>query len=191
MPDPNKCPKCGGFKKPDFDLCFNCGQANRGNHPGRGGSGGYSGSSGGGGGGGYPPKPQATVPKDCIYDTFYQADGKNLKLALFFESAEQLAQIFGDERMSQSSIRSLFNMLKSVEQRIKVEQDKISDAEVQVKFSEFARQCEYQNGRKVIPAVFLQFVRAHTDTALKNKQEFCGFVEYLTSIMARMKSRSS
>jgi len=168
-PDPNVCPQCGGRKRPEFDLCYNCSQARR--------------------GGGRKTQPSAgrALPQECVFNTFYGEDGK-LRREIFLESAEKAARLFEEQKMSQASIRSLFQMLKSLEQRLKVDKD-MSVGELNEVFFRFIRQVEYQAKREVIPEVFRQFVDQHKDVVIGDIREFKGFVEYLTSIVARMKTK--
>ncbi len=171
MSDPNKCPQCGRPKKPEFDVCFTCSQTNKGS-----------------GTGGRSKKSGNEIPSECVLNTFYKGD--YLRREIFLEQAQRLADIFGGDRkgMSQSSIRSLFGMLKAMEQRIRVEKN-LPEDEMREVYYKFVRHCEYQRKRDIIPESFLNFAKVHLDTATKNNREFRGFVEYLTSIMARMKTK--
>ena len=175
MTDPNICPKCGRRKKPQFDLCYGCSQKRK-----------DSGDRGG--------KPQyENLPEECFFDTFLNEAGKPKK-EIYIDSAEKAARAFENARtkdkqgMSQSSIRSLFQMLKSTELRISADPN-ISEEEVFDAFHKFVIQTEYQVKRQVIPEVFGNFVRDHTDLATSSIPEFKGFVQYLTSIVARMKTK--
>jgi CRISPR/Cas system CSM-associated protein Csm2 small subunit len=135
-----------------------------------------------------PYPPSADVPKECIFTTFYTSSGY-LRREIFIEAAEKMSRLLTNERMTQSSFRSLFNMLKTVEQRIKKEREEIHDDEVRQTYYKFVEQCDYQVNRRIITHLFAKFARYHLDTVTKNKREFSGFVEYLTAIMARMKTK--
>jgi len=149
----------------------------------------------GGHGGGYrggrgerQRRPPAELPATCIFTESFYTESGFLRREIFLEAAELAAGVFNQERMSQSSIRSLFNMLKAMDQRIKVETGLLED-EVREQYYKFVRQCVYQERRRVIPRIFSSFAERHTETATLNKREFHGFVEYLASIMARMKNK--
>ena len=163
-----KCPKCGGWKKPEFDLCYNCSQENR-----------------GAGAGSFKGKQKIHI----FADTFLNEKGFPKK-DIYQEAAENAANAFQNARpqMSQKSIRSIFQMLKTMELRMRTEKD-IPEEEVFDVFYKMERQVSYQEKREVVPRIFLDFVEKHKDLATKNKKEFLGFVEYLTSIMARMKTK--
>ena len=170
MTDPNKCPECGKWKKPQFDLCFDCSQKRRD----RGGSKGDS-------------QRQDILPAECFFNSFLNEDGFPKK-EIYLEAAETAASVFGRAGMSQSSIRSLFYMLKSMELRINAD-PKIEKALVNDAFYKFVVQTEYKTKCQVIPEIFGSFVRDHTDLATSSIPEFKGFVRYLTSILARMKTK--
>ena len=165
MSDPNKCPKCGRRKKPEFDLCYDCSQK----------------------GSGYDKSNVSSLPDDCFFESFLNPSGLPKK-EIYIDSAEKAAKVFEILKMSQGQIRQAFQMLKSMEMRIRAERD-ISEDVVNNCFYQFARQIEYQLKRGVIKEQFADFVRRHTDVATKSIPEFKGFVEYLTSIMARMKTK--
>lgn len=132
------------------------------------------------------------LPKVCIIRDSFYVDKKNkcLKEEIFLNAAEEAAKTFagGRRAMTQSSLRAMFNMLKAMDNRIKVERD-IPIARIKEEYLKFHRWCIYQERREVIPYTFLQFAEEHLEVATRDADEFHGFVEYLTSIMARMKSK--
>ncbi|MDP8238813.1 MAG: type III-A CRISPR-associated protein Csm2 [Candidatus Hatepunaea meridiana] len=170
----NKCKVCGEWKaNPPYDVCYNCSQQTRGAS-----RGGRSQSFGG------------TIPDKCTMENFYLPESGCLRPEIFLKEAETLADIFMNAKpsMSQSSIRSMFGMLKSTERRIKHEKEFHIDCVREV-YYRFIRHCEYQNKRNIIPDMFLDFANKHREIATRDKDQFRGFVEYLTSIMARMKTK--
>jgi hypothetical protein len=80
-------------------------------------------------------------------------------------------------------------MLKSVEQRIKREKEEVHEDDVRQSYYKFIEQCDYKVNQRIISPVFAKFAKLHLDTVTKNKREFVGFVEYLTGILARMKTK--
>jgi hypothetical protein len=168
--NPNVCPECGGRKKQEFDLCYDCSQKKRGAS---------YGSRGSGGGG---------LPKELVFDSFYGKDGY-LRREIFLEGSQQAAELFEREGVSQGSIRSLFQMLKSVEQRIRTEK-KLPQGEVDENFMKFIGHVEYQTKREVLKTkTFRDFVVGHQEVVLGNTKEYVGFVQYLTCIMQRIKTK--
>lgn len=135
------------------------------------------------GGGGYGSPP---LPRECVFDSFYGQDGY-LKKAIFLEGAQKAAEYFEREGMSQTSFRALFNMLKAVEQRMRTE--KMPQGGINEAFLRFIRHVQYQNKRGIIKEGFKKFVDEHQNVVLDNSDEFKGFVEYLASILARMKMK--
>ena len=131
--------------------------------------------------------PMRTIPAGCTFTTFYGEDGY-LKRAIFLESAEKMTEILESAKMTMSQIRSLFHMLKSASNALKADR-KAKFGEARNTFYEFVRQVDYQRKRGHIPDVFVKFVRDHTDVATKDAREFEGFVQYLTSILARIKQK--
>lgn len=171
-----KCKVCGKTTMGNYEFCMNC-KPKSANPPS---SGGYS--------TGYKGGSSRGVPPECIFkDSFYEADGY-LKKEIFMDAAEKMATIFQAESMTQTSIRHLFNMLKAIEMRMKTNRD-LPLGFIRENFYKFVTHTEYQTKRAVIKDVFRDFVESHSDIAVKNKNEFRGFVQYLTAIVARMKQK--
>lgn len=137
---------------------------------------------------------KVAVPPECIFDTFYVNGYKRREI--FVEAADQMANIFcaRDTKVSRSSIRRLFSILKAVEQQIGTG-DPCPAAKVAEVFFKFHQLVVYNNNRKgpggrpVLPDVFKDWVQKHLQVATSNPREFVGFVEYLVSIMARLSER--
>ena len=166
------CEQCGNkfeAKEAFHKLCPNC----------------FRGGTSGGKGRRDPPPKE--VPSECIFTTFY--DGECfLKREIYIESAEKMTNILERNGMTMSQIRSLFHMLKSASNVLQADPEaKFGSA--RNTFHEFIRQVDYQHKRGHVPEVFVKFVRDHLEVATKNAKEFDGFVEYLTSILARIKQK--
>lgn len=137
------------------------------------------------------PMRASTDWHDCVFDSFYVEGYKRREI--FIEAAEKMANIFSGESMTRTSIRRLFNMLKATDREISVNRN-FPLAKAAERFYEFHRLVVYNNSRKgtkgkLIPDVFLQWVESHRDTVVGSTLEFTGFVEYLGSIIARLKDR--
>ena len=130
---------------------------------------------------------QRTVPAECTFTTFYGEDGY-LKREIYLESAEKMTGILESNGMTMSQIRNLFHMLKSASNVLKADPN-ADFGEARQTFYEFVRQVDYQHKRKHIPDNFVKFVKDHVDVATKSAKEFDGFVQYLTSILARIKQK--
>ncbi len=126
-------------------------------------------------GGGLPPNA----------DTFLNKSGYPRE-EIYLDWAENRARAFEGEGLTQASLRRLFNMLKQAQMRLRV--DKNFEA-AKITLFEFVRLVEYNNRRNVIPYAFKRFVDDHLEVIKKSPDEFSAFVEYLTSIMARMKMK--
>jgi CRISPR/Cas system CSM-associated protein Csm2 small subunit len=174
MTSSTTCPQCGKRKKPEHPLCWDCFQKSRGSK-----GQGYSGNRG-----------NDSIPGQILFEDSFYRDGF-LKREIYIESAQEAASFFERQKpsLSSSSIRSLFYKLKAVEQRLQNPVDKPPLPEVQQAYYEFVRQCVYQDKRNVIPTAFRLFAEKHLDVATKSEEEFQGFVQYLTSIIASMKSK--
>jgi CRISPR/Cas system CSM-associated protein Csm2 small subunit len=130
---------------------------------------------------------QRSVPAECTFTTFYGEDGY-LKREIYLESAEKMTGILESNDMTMNQIRNLFHMLKSASNVLKADPN-ADFGEARQTFYEFVRQVDYQHKRKHIPDVFVKFVKDHVDVATKSAKEFDGFVQYLTSILARIKQK--
>ena len=166
-PGPAKCRDCGKpLRDPKFIICFECNQKKR---------------EGGGN------TQDVMLPSECIFQTFY--DEKNhLKREIFIESAVKAADKFMQANISQSSIRNLFHLLKDMANRLQAEKD-LDFGSARTTYFKFIRQVEYNAKRQVLHPIMKEFADKHIDVATKNREEFFGFVEYLTSILARLKTK--
>lgn len=171
-----KCKNCGKETFGNYEYCMNC--KPKSNNPGS--SGVYSTAG----------QRSSALPAECVFkDSFYEPDGF-LKRAIFIEAAEKMAQELQrqDPPMTQTSLRQLFNMVKSIDMRLKADR-KLPLGFIRESFFKFVVQTEYQTKRKVVCDLFRDFVIAHEDLATKDQKEFRGFAEYLTAILARMKMK--
>lgn len=94
----------------------------------------------------------------------------------------------GHKKLTQSQIRTAFHQLKSFSNRMKVDENIAINEMIEV-YLRLYRWAKYQVNRGAIPRQFLDFVHYHTEVATKTKQEFNGFVEYLTSILVELRAR--
>jgi CRISPR/Cas system CSM-associated protein Csm2 small subunit len=168
-----KCQNCGKpVKDPKFKFCWECDQKMK-----KEGAGDFQ---------------TISLPKECIFETFYDSK-THLRREIFIESADKASEIFMNANISQTSLRNLFHLLKDMANRLQA--DKRLDFGVAVEtFFKFHRQVVYNVNRKgdrgpLLHPVFKEFVESHTDVATKSREEYLGFVEYLTSIVARLKSK--
>lgn len=181
-----KCKICDGNALPGQEYCLMCrpnspNPGSRDREPGRDSR---RGPGGGPGRRSYPPN--RGIPDKCIFkDSFYSPDGY-LKSEVNIEAAAEMARVLEQEDMTQTSIRALFNFVKSIEQRLKSQRE-LGQGFIRENFSKFVTQVEYQLKRGVIKQGFKSFVDAHLNLALKSEKEFEGFIAYLTAIVARMK----
>ncbi len=177
-----KCARCGRSfddKGKGFKTCFQCSQSSQ-----AGSSGQPTASRGGGSHGASASVP---ITADCVFTTFYE--NGHLKRAIFIEAAQKIAEDLSRQNMTATSLRHLFHMLKSVAKRLEAERE-LDFGVARTAAFEFYRQVEYQRKRDVIKSdLFIEFVRKHLDVMTKDKKEFLGFVEYLTSVMAYMKQK--
>lgn len=170
-----KCQKCGKpVKDPKFKFCFDCDKKMK---------------EGGG-----EWVRIVTLPGECVFQTFYDDDKKeNLKRAIFIEAAEMASKAFMNANISQTSVRNLFHLLKDMANRMRADK-KLDFGKARETFYKFHRQVVYNVNRKgergpLLHPVFKEFVEKQIDTATRSREEFLGFVEYLTSIVARLKAK--
>ena len=167
-----KCQSCGRpLKDPKFKFCYECDQKMK---------------------RGAGDIQTISLPKECIFETFY--DSKNhLRREIFIESADKISEIFMNANISQTSLRNLFHLLKDMANRLQADK-KLDIGVAGETFYKFHRQVVYNVNRKgdkgpLLHPVFKEFVEGHMDVATKSREEYLGFVEYLTSIVARLKSK--
>ncbi|OGP89562.1 MAG: hypothetical protein A2157_16885 [Deltaproteobacteria bacterium RBG_16_47_11] len=172
-PDVPKCQKCGKpVKDPKYKLCFECSQKTKlESHEGT---------------------QEINLPRECVFETFYD-DQNHLKREIFIEAAEKASGIFMGANISQTSIRNLFHLLKDMANRLQADR-RLDFGIARETFYKFHRQVVYNANRKgdrgpLLHPVFKEFVEKHLDTATTGREQYLGFVEYLTSIVARLKSK--
>lgn len=168
-----KCQNCGKpVKDPKFKLCWDCDQK-------------IKKESG-------DDSKTISLPKECIFETFYDNEN-HLRREIFIEAADKTSETFMNANISQTSLRNLFHLLKDMANRLQADK-KLDFGVAKETFFKFHRQVVYNVNRKgdkgpLLHPVFKEFVESHIDTATKSREEYLGFVEYLTSIVARLKSK--
>jgi hypothetical protein len=167
-PSQPKCQNCGKpVKDVKFKLCFECNQKAK-------------------SGQGETGKAMA-LPQNCVFQSFYDDHG-HLRREIFIEAARDLSELFMRANISQTSIRNLFNMLKDMANRLQADRN-LDFGIAKETFYRFIRQVEYNVKRQVLNPIFQEFAERHLEVSTKDRKEFLGFVEYLTSIVARLKSK--
>jgi len=165
---PAKCQKCGKpLKDPKYTLCYECNQKSKGDPVGS--------------------TRESELPKECIFESFYD-DGGHLRREIFIEAAKEASEVFMRANISQTSIRNLFNLLKDMANRLQADRN-LDFGIARETFYKFVRQVEYNVKRQVLHSVFQEIAERHLEVSTKSKKEYLGFVEYLTSIVARLKSK--
>jgi hypothetical protein len=127
------------------------------------------------------------LPVNCVFQSFYDDRG-HLKREIFIEAARELSELFMKANISQTSIRNLFNLLKDMANRLQADRS-LDFGAAQETYYRFVRQVEYNVKRQVLNPIFQEFAAGHLDVATKDRGEFLGFFEYLTSILARLKTK--
>jgi hypothetical protein len=163
-----KCQKCGKpVKDSKYKLCYECSQKSKGDPGGA--------------------TREQELPKGCIFASFYD-EGGHLRREIFIEAAKEASEVFMRANISQTSIRNLFNLLKDMSNRLQADRN-LDFGTARETFYKFVRQVEYNVKRQVLHPVFQVFAERHLEVSTTSKKEFLGFVEYLTSIVARLKSK--
>ncbi len=171
-----KCKNCGKNALPGYEYCMNCkppagprdsshsGQEQRGRE-----------------------QPRRNPPRKTNFESFYDDDGY-LRREVNIEGAEEASRAF--KEVTQSQIRQLFQMLKSAEARLKMKAPDERRGFIREEYGKFVTQVEYQVGRGVIKSSeFRDFARDYYDIAASSEKEFRGFVQYITAILARMRTK--
>ncbi|NPV46795.1 MAG: hypothetical protein HPY69_07545 [Armatimonadetes bacterium] len=167
--DGTKCPQCGGRKKPDFDLCYECSQKQRG------GGQSYRGGSAG------APEPPSKLPPECVFDTFYGADGK-LRPELFFVAAQRLADVFHESGLKKTQLRRMHSSLMRITAPIRTGRDDF-DAAKEAFGIFYTERIVYQLGRGLIRPVVKEFFDKHRELVLSRPEEMLGLLQYLASLV--------
>jgi hypothetical protein len=167
-PSQPKCQKCGKpVRDPKYKLCYECSQKARSEQADVGKS--------------------LSLPPSCVFQSFYDDYG-HLRREIFIEAARDLSELFMRANISQTSIHNLFNLLKDMANRLQADRN-LDFGTAQETFYRFVRQVEYNVKRQVLNPIFQEFAERHLDVSTRDRKEFLGFVEYLTSIVARLKSK--
>jgi len=166
--DGTRCPKCGKNKKPEFDLCYDCGQASRG--PRR-----------TGGGGERTASPPARLPDALVFDTFYNAEGK-LRPGIFYEAPLQVAELFLRAGVKPAPFRRLYQGFLGFAGPLR---DGRMDFETaRERFGVFyVERVVRQVQRGFMPGVVADVIDRHRDLALSKKLEMLGLFRYVTNIL--------
>jgi len=168
-----KCQKCGRpLRDPKFKFCYDCDQKMKKEGPG--------------------DHQTVSLPKECVFESFYD-NSNHLRREIFIGSAEKATEVFMNANISQTSLRNLFHLLKDMANRMQTDK-KLDFGLAKETFYKFHRQVVHNANRKgdkgpLLHPVFKEFVENHIDVATKSKEEYVGFVEYLTSIVARLKTK--
>lgn len=167
--DGTECPQCGGRKKPEFAVCYDCHQRQR--------------------SGGQPPRggntaaadPPSTLPRECVFDTFYGADGK-LRRELFYNAPQQLAAILKTAQLKPHALRLLYQGFLSFAAPLR--DNRLDFETARERFGIFyVERVIRQAQRGFLPPLMKDFVDAHRDLALKSREEMLGLFRYLTNVL--------
>ena len=174
MSAPAKCQKCGKpVKDPKYKLCYECSQKQREGERGE-------------------SRQEISLPQECIFRTFY-GENNFPRREIYIEGAEKASEAFTRAGITATSVRNLFYPLKEMANNMKTNKN-LDFGFAKDAFLKVHRQIVYNVNRKgdkgpVLHPVFKEFVDKHLDLVMSKKEEFLGFVEYLTSIVARLKSK--
>ncbi|MCR4318154.1 MAG: recombination protein NinG [Planctomycetes bacterium] len=154
--------------------------------------------SGGGRGGGYRDSRRPiteSLGADLTRTTFFgkpDACGrKHLSEKVFVDVPDRIARLFGDAGLSQTSIRRVFMELKRAE--------KLARTDSEFDFRSFYVNLENKiksnsnrysdTGNPVCPRILYSLFEKHSAAATSSKDEFLGFIEFVTSILVCMKTK--
>lgn len=125
------------------------------------------------------------LPSECIFDTFYQDPEKNkLKLELFFEAPQNLADFLGRARLSSKQLRMIFTAFQKF--AVPLEKKRIDFEQAKIEFGKFYRErIERQINRREspLPRAMKTFVDQHKNLIMNDEREMLGFYEYLYSLV--------
>ena len=164
-PSQPKCQNCGKLlRDPKYKLCYECNQKARSEQAGVGKS--------------------LAIPASCVFQSFYDDRG-HLRREIFIEAARELSELFMRANISQNAVRNLFHLLKDMSNRLQADRN-LDFGTAQETFYRFIRQVDYNVKRQVLNPIFQEFAERHLEVSIKERKEYLGFVEYLTSIVARL-----
>lgn len=162
-----RCPKCGGRKRPDFRLCRNCAEgAPAGAGRGQSDDQGRDGRS-----------AQSSFPEKLVFDSFYTESGK-LKEELFFGAPQQAAELFRRSGLKSTSFRSLYQAFLGFAGPLR---DKRIDFETaKERFGIFyVERVVRQTKRGYLPTNVQELIDRHRSLALSSREEMLGLFRYV------------
>jgi len=178
MDEKRTCTNCGREFIPEEPMQLLCPDCARklGSNPGR------------GKGDRYKQKGvRSEIPAYCFFDSFYDDNGK-LKKEIFLDAAKTVAEIFERNRITASSLRKFFSIVKAIDQRLSAN-PKLKIEDVRDSFYKIIPLVNYQYKRGVIKRVLVDFLEGNFETAIKSREEFKGFAHYFTSIICYAKQK--
>lgn len=123
----------------------------------------------------------ALFPNELLFETFYNDHGR-LRMEIFFEAAQQAAQIFHQAQLKPHALRLLFQGFQSV--ALPLRDNTIEFEEAKERFGIFyVERVVRQHKRGFLPDVVMQFMERHKNVALRNREEMLGLFRYLTNIL--------
>lgn len=131
-----------------------------------------------------PPRSSpgtATVPKDCVFTSFYGENGF-LRPDLYFGPPQVLAECFSKTGQTPTQLRKLYQSFLTVAGQLR--NPSVPFDAVCAQFGQFyTRGVVYQAKRGSVKPSVKALFDVHLHLVLKSRQEMVGFLEYLTSIL--------
>ena len=129
---------------------------------------------------------KARVPPECVFTSFWEKDKntgeKNLRLEIFFSSAQKAAVFFQAAGLTQSALRMLFQGLRFVVMKLDHETNGFARARESYG-AFFSEKIVRQRNRNMLPEEIRSFFEAHNQLILSDPEEMSAFFTYLKSIL--------
>lgn len=122
----------------------------------------------------------SSLPKDCIFDTFYGADGF-LKPDIFYQAPRVAAQIFRDAGLQASQFRQLYQAFLAFAGPLR--DNRMVFEAAKEKFGVmYVERVVRQSKRGYLQQPVVDLMLDHRELALSDKREMLALFRYLTNI---------
>lgn len=134
-----------------------------------------------------PAAASATLPPECVFDSFYDAQTGEFKQDLFSGAAEMAARAFRAGGLKTAQFRQIFNALRTA--AVPLREKRVSLGKARERFNTFyverivRAHARNEASKVILPDGVKEFFDKHKDLALSSREEMLGLFRYVTNIL--------